>query len=82
MRWALRSQQSGVVIREKDIKLAWGEMREDGYLISLYYSEPGVEPTFAAGFAGSTRIERRKHSTGAREGSDSNCPSRSQEKTP
>ncbi len=28
MRWALRSQQSGVVIREKDIKLAWGDMRE------------------------------------------------------
>jgi hypothetical protein len=46
-----------VVIREKDIKLAWGEMREDGYLISLYYSEPGVEATFAAGFGGSTRIE-------------------------
>ncbi len=57
MRWALRSQQSGVVIREKDIKLAWGEMREDGYLISLYYSEVGVEATFAAGFGGSTRIE-------------------------
>jgi hypothetical protein len=27
-------------------------MREDGYLISLYYSEPGVEATFG----GSTRI--------------------------
>jgi hypothetical protein len=32
-------------------------MREDGYLISLYYSEPGVEATFAAGFGGSTQIE-------------------------
>ena len=32
-------------------------MREGGYLISLYYSEPGVEATFAAGFGGSTRIE-------------------------
>jgi hypothetical protein len=29
-------------------------MRDDGYLISLYYSEPGVEATFAAGFGGST----------------------------
>jgi hypothetical protein len=46
-----------VVIREKDIKLAWGEMREDGYFISLYYSEPGVGATYAAGFGGSTRIE-------------------------
>jgi len=49
MRWALRrasSLESGVVIREKDIKLAWGEMREGGYLISLYYSEPSVEATF------------------------------------
>ena len=32
-------------------------MREDGYLISLYYSEPGGEATVAAGFGGSTRIE-------------------------
>jgi hypothetical protein len=32
-------------------------MKEDGYLISLYSSEPGVEATFAAGFGGSTRIE-------------------------
>jgi len=32
-------------------------MREGGYLISLYYFEPGVEATFAAGFGGSTRIE-------------------------
>ena len=33
--------------------MAWGEMREGGYLISLYYSEPGVEATLAAGFGGS-----------------------------
>jgi hypothetical protein len=46
-----------VVIREKDITLAWGQMREDGYLISLYYSEPGVEATLGAGFGGSTRRE-------------------------
>jgi hypothetical protein len=39
------------------MKLAWGEMREDGYLISLYYSEPGGEATVAAGFGGSKRIE-------------------------
>ena len=45
------------VIREKDIKLAWGEMREGGYFISLYYSEPGVDASFAAGFGGSTRLE-------------------------
>jgi hypothetical protein len=45
-------------IPEKDIKLAWGEVREDGYFISLYFSEPGVKATFAAGFGGSTRILR------------------------
>jgi hypothetical protein len=45
------------VIRGRDIKLAWGEIREGGYFISLYYSEPGVDATFAAGFGGSTRIE-------------------------
>jgi len=44
------------VIREKDIKLALGEIEQHGYSISLYYSEPGVEATFAAGFRGSTRI--------------------------
>ena len=32
-------------------------MRKSRYLISLYYSEPGVEATFAAGFGGSKRIE-------------------------
>lgn len=45
-------------IREKDIKLAWGEVREDGYFISLYFSEPAANATYAAGFGGSTRIFR------------------------
>jgi hypothetical protein len=43
-------------IPERDIKLAWGEVREDGYFISLYFSEPAVNATFAAGFGASTRI--------------------------
>lgn len=43
-------------IRERDIKLAWGEAREEGYFISLYFSETGVEANYAAGFGGSTRI--------------------------
>ena len=37
-------------IPERDIKLAWGEVTEDGYFISLYFSEPFVDATFAAGF--------------------------------
>jgi hypothetical protein len=55
--WGASSRESGVVIREKGIKLALGEMRGDEYLISLYYFEPGVEAIFAAGFGSSTRIE-------------------------
>jgi hypothetical protein len=43
-------------IPEKDIKLAWGEVRGDGYFISLYFSEPAVDATFAAGFGGSTVV--------------------------
>lgn len=44
-------------IPERDIKLAYGELREDGYFISLYFSEPPVnDAAFAAGFGGSTRI--------------------------
>ena len=43
-------------IPESAIKLAWGEVREDGYFISLYFSEDAVNATFAAGFGGSTRI--------------------------
>jgi hypothetical protein len=43
-------------ISEKDIKLAAGESSEDGYFISLYFSEEGSSAAFAAGFGGSTRI--------------------------
>lgn len=45
-------------IPERDIKLAWGEVRDDGYFISLYFSEPGSDATYAAGFGGSTHIFR------------------------
>lgn len=45
-------------IRERDIKLAWGTVSEDGYLISLYLAEIGSNATFAAGFGGSTRVLR------------------------
>jgi hypothetical protein len=41
---------------ERAIKLASGEVREDGYFISLYFSEEGSNAAFAAGFGGSTRI--------------------------
>ena len=43
-------------IRERDIKVASGEVSEDGYFISLYFSEDGGDAAFAAGFGGSTRI--------------------------
>jgi hypothetical protein len=43
-------------IPERDIKLASGSVSDDGYFISLYFSENGSEATFAAGFGGSTRI--------------------------
>jgi hypothetical protein len=43
-------------IPESDIKVASGEVREDGYFISLYFSEGGGDAAFAAGFGGSTRI--------------------------
>jgi len=46
------------VIREGDIKLAWGRVSDDGYNIELYYSEIGSGATFAAGFGGSTRVFR------------------------
>ena len=45
-------------IREGNIKLALGEVRDDGYFISLYFSEIGSDATFAAGFGGSTRVFR------------------------
>ena len=43
-------------IPERDIKVASGEVRGDGYFISLYFSEDGGDAAFAAGFGGSTRI--------------------------
>lgn len=43
------------VIPEKDIKLARGDLRKDGYFISLYFTEDGIA-SFAAGFGGSTHI--------------------------
>jgi hypothetical protein len=43
-------------ISEREIKVASGEVRKDGYFISLYFSEGGGDAAFAAGFGGSTRI--------------------------
>jgi hypothetical protein len=43
------------VIRERDIKLAWGEVRDDGYFISLYYAAD-ANASYAAGFGGSTLV--------------------------
>jgi len=43
-------------LRPSDIRLASGELRKDGYFISLYYSDLGSESSFAAGFGGSTRL--------------------------
>jgi len=45
-------------IREGDIKLASGRVSENGYFISLYYSDIGVDAAFAAGFGASTQIIR------------------------
>jgi hypothetical protein len=42
-------------IPESGIKLASGEVREDGYFISLYYSAD-ANASYAAGFGGSTLI--------------------------
>jgi hypothetical protein len=42
-------------IPESGIKLASGEVRKDGYFISLYYSED-ANASYAAGFGGSTII--------------------------
>lgn len=39
-----------------DIKLAAGEVKDDGYFISLYFSQGADNAAFAAGFGGSTRI--------------------------
>jgi hypothetical protein len=43
-------------IRLRDIKVVSGKVREDGYFLSLYYSESEGDAAFAAGFGGSTRI--------------------------
>lgn len=40
----------------RDIKLAAGEVREDGYFISLFYSEDASNADYAAGFGASTRV--------------------------
>ena len=42
-------------IPESSIKLAWGEVREDGYFISLFYTADAAA-SYAAGFGGSTRV--------------------------
>lgn len=41
-------------IHERDIKLAVGEVRPDGYFISLYFSKSASGAAYAAGFGGST----------------------------
>jgi hypothetical protein len=41
------------VIREGDIKLAYGDVSKDGYFIALYFEEIGSNRAFAAGFGGS-----------------------------
>ena len=51
------------LIRERDIKLAWGTVSEDGYFISLYFTELGSIATFAAGFGGSAGVLRDLPST-------------------
>jgi hypothetical protein len=45
-------------IRERDIKLASGTVSEDGYFISLYFTETGSDASFVAGFGGSVRVFR------------------------
>ena len=42
-------------IPESSIKLASGEVRKDGYFISLYYSADAIA-SYAAGFGGSTFV--------------------------
>jgi hypothetical protein len=45
-------------LAESEVKLAWGEVSNDGYNISLYYSEIGSNATYAAGFSASRQIFR------------------------
>jgi len=46
------------IIADSNIKLAYGEAREDGYFISLYYEEIGSNASYAAGFGGETKTFR------------------------
>ena len=43
------------------IKFVSGEVRKDGYFISLYYSEDTSNATYAAGFSGSTAVGDRPY---------------------
>jgi hypothetical protein len=45
-------------IRERDIKLAWGTISDDGYFISLYLTESGTDASFVAAFGGSVHVLR------------------------
>jgi hypothetical protein len=45
-------------IRERDIKLAVGEIRNDGHFISLYFADPGDNANYAAGFGASLLVFR------------------------
>jgi len=47
-----------IIIRERDIKLAWGTVSESGYDIALYYTEIGSDASLAADFIGSTQVFR------------------------
>jgi len=46
------------IIAEGEIKLAYGEVRKDGYFISLHYEEIGSNASYAAGFGGETSTFR------------------------
>jgi hypothetical protein len=52
-------------VPESGIKLASGEVRKDGYFISLYYSEDAAA-SYAAGFGGSTVILKSQDLTNIR----------------
>lgn len=52
-------------IPESAIKLASGEVRKDGYFISLYYSADAIA-SYAAGFGGSTSILKAQDLTDTR----------------
>jgi len=50
-------------LRENDIKLAVGEIRKDGYFISLFFADPGSNANYAAGFGASSRVFRESTNT-------------------